>query len=71
MSSATARWSRVLLKVSGEAFAGDAGYGIDGRHDGIVVGNVLGSYAHLRHAGGNDWPARFVEFVRARSRAPE
>jgi len=30
MSSATARWSRVLLKVSGEAFAGDAGYGIDG-----------------------------------------
>ena len=30
MTSATARWSRVLLKVSGEAFAGDAGYGIDG-----------------------------------------
>ena len=30
MASATARWSRVLLKVSGEAFAGDAGYGIDG-----------------------------------------
>lgn len=30
MPSATARWSRVLLKVSGEAFAGDAGYGIDG-----------------------------------------
>lgn len=30
MADATARWSRVLLKVSGEAFAGDAGYGIDG-----------------------------------------
>ncbi len=30
MSSSEARWSRVLLKVSGEAFAGDAGYGIDG-----------------------------------------
>ncbi len=25
-----ARWSRVLLKLSGEAFAGAAGYGIDG-----------------------------------------
>jgi uridylate kinase len=30
MSTSEARWSRVLLKVSGEAFAGDAGYGIDG-----------------------------------------
>ncbi len=30
MADATARWSRVLLKVSGEAFAGTAGYGIDG-----------------------------------------
>jgi uridylate kinase len=25
-----ARWRRVVLKLSGEAFAGDAGYGIDG-----------------------------------------
>lgn len=25
-----ARWGRVVLKVSGEAFAGDAGFGIDG-----------------------------------------
>jgi len=25
------RWSRVLLKLSGEAFAGDEGYGIDGK----------------------------------------
>src|SRR5689334_9523904 len=24
------RWDRILLKVSGEAFAGEAGYGIDG-----------------------------------------
>jgi uridylate kinase len=30
MSTSESRWSRVLLKVSGEAFAGDAGYGIDG-----------------------------------------
>ncbi len=25
------RWGRILLKLSGEAFAGDLGYGIDGR----------------------------------------
>jgi len=25
---------------------------------------VLASYAHLRHTGGNDWPRRFMAFVR-------
>ena len=30
MSESPARWSRVLLKVSGEAFAGGQGHGIDG-----------------------------------------
>ena len=47
------------------AYTVKRGHGIDGKRDGIVVGNVLGSYAHLRHAGGNDWAARFVDFVRA------
>ncbi|MEY2403509.1 MAG: hypothetical protein QOD38_1060, partial [Acidimicrobiaceae bacterium] len=27
----TPRWDRVLLKLSGEAFAGDQGYGNDGK----------------------------------------
>jgi cobyrinic acid a,c-diamide synthase len=40
------------------------GHGIDGVHDGIVVGNVLASFAHLRSTGGRDWAARFVEFIR-------
>ncbi len=30
MAVRKARWRRVVLKLSGEAFAGDAGYGIDG-----------------------------------------
>jgi cobyrinic acid a,c-diamide synthase len=47
------------------AYAVRRGYGIDGRHDGIVAGSVLGSYAHLRSAGGNDWATRFVAHVRA------
>ena len=29
-SSLVPRWSRIVLKLSGEAFAGDQGYGIDG-----------------------------------------
>jgi len=40
------------------------GHGVDGRRDGIVVRNVLASYAHLRSTGGNAWARRFVDFVR-------
>jgi cobyrinic acid a,c-diamide synthase len=42
------------------------GHGIDGERDGIVHRNVLASYAHLRSVGGNEWPRRFVAFVRSR-----
>src|SRR6266545_4612746 len=31
MTSSYPRWRRVVLKLSGEAFAGDLGYGIDGK----------------------------------------
>ncbi|MGE5153909.1 MAG: cobyrinate a,c-diamide synthase [Bdellovibrio bacteriovorus] len=41
------------------------GSGVDGSHDGIVQGNLLASYAHLRGVGGMRWPARFVAHVRA------
>ena len=40
------------------------GHGIDGQHDGLVVGNLLAGYVHLRHVGGNPWADRFVDFVR-------
>lgn len=40
------------------------GAGIDGRHDGILWRNLVASYAHLRHVGGVNWPARFVAHVR-------
>jgi uridylate kinase len=61
MPSSEARWSRVLLKVSGEAFAGDAGYGIDG----VVVQRIareifevraeLGVEMAIVVGGGNIW----------------
>lgn len=40
------------------------GYGIDGEHDGIVIGNVLASFSHLRSTRDRDWASRFVEFIR-------
>ncbi|MGP1675962.1 MAG: cobyrinate a,c-diamide synthase [Burkholderiales bacterium] len=43
------------------------GFGADGRHDGIVVNNLLANYAHLRSAGNYDWAARFVGFVHDRA----
>ncbi len=39
------------------------GHGVDGTHDGVLVHNVLASYAHLRHAAGSLWAPRFVDFV--------
>ncbi len=46
------------------AYAVKRGHGIDGRHDGIVINNLLASYTHLRATAGCDWPARFVRFAR-------
>ena len=45
------------------------GHGIDGERDGIVIGNLLASYAHLRDVAGCRWAERFVAFVRARKDA--
>ncbi len=38
------------------------GHGVDGRHDGIVIDNLVASYAHLR--GIDHWVRPFVAFVR-------
>ena len=49
------------------------GDGITGTDDGIVVGNVMASFTHLRDTSRARWAERFVEFVRARagdSRSP-
>ena len=55
------RWRRIVLKLSGEAFAGDAGYGIDG----TVVRGIASEIAEVRSdlgidvaivvGGGNIW----------------
>lgn len=45
------------------------GHGIDGQHDGLVVGNTLAGFAHLRDTARNRWAARFAAFVRAAQHA--
>ncbi|NJL06912.1 MAG: cobyrinate a,c-diamide synthase [Methylacidiphilales bacterium] len=40
------------------------GVGIDGHHDGIVAGNVLAGFSHLRNTSRNAWAERFVAFIR-------
>jgi cobyrinic acid a,c-diamide synthase len=40
------------------------GHGIDGRHDGLLVHNVLASYTHRRNAGTDAWAQQFAAFVR-------
>jgi len=44
------------------------GTGIDGKHDGIVINNLVASYSHLRDTRQHRWAHRFVEFVRRRRR---
>ena len=46
------------------AYRVQRGHGVDGEHDGIVIHNLLASYAHLRSGAGADWVPRFVGFVR-------
>ena len=46
------------------AYEVERGYGIDGKHDGLVMHNLLASYAHLRDVAGNHWAARFINHVR-------
>ncbi len=47
------------------AYRVERGQGIDGANDGIVCGNLLASYAHLRSIAGTHWAPRFAAFVRA------
>ena len=46
------------------AFRVTRGFGIDGRRDGLVVGNTLGTFSHQRNINGNNWVHQFLAFVR-------
>jgi len=44
------------------------GNGIDGHHDGLMVGNLLAGFVHHRNTEADPWVNRFVEFVREKSK---
>ncbi len=41
------------------------GTGINGESDGLIINNLLASYAHLRDTSQHHWAKRFVDFVRS------
>ncbi len=57
----TPRWQRIILKLSGEAFAGEAGYGVDGAivrqlaEEIVEVRSELGVDIAIVVGGGNIW----------------
>jgi len=51
------------------AYRVQRGHGVNGTHDGVLVHNLLASYAHLRSAAGSGWAQRFVAHVVAHVRA--
>ncbi len=63
-TSSTIRASRTWPPACAFAYRVQRGHGIDGQHDGVLVHNLLASYAHLRSAAGSGWAPRFVDFVR-------
>jgi cobyrinic acid a,c-diamide synthase len=46
------------------AYEVQRGTGVDGKHDGIVVNNLLACYSHMRDTQQHHWAQRFVAFVR-------
>ncbi len=41
------------------------GTGINGESDGLIINNLLASYAHLRDTSQHHWAKRFIDFVRS------
>jgi cobyrinic acid a,c-diamide synthase len=44
------------------------GHGVDGRRDGIVIGNMLAGFTHQRDTSRHRWTDQFVAFVRMQKR---
>jgi cobyrinic acid a,c-diamide synthase len=43
------------------------GHGISGDADGLIIGNLVAGFAHLRHTRQSPWVSAFVNFVRERA----
>lgn len=50
------------------AYAVKRGFGIDGVHDGLITGNCMASFSHLRNTAKTPWVPAFVDFTRKHAR---
>jgi cobyrinic acid a,c-diamide synthase len=59
-------YARLDLGNSEADYAYDVirGAGIDGEHDGLIIGNLVAGFVHQRSTSSNPWVERFVTFVR-------
>ena len=53
-----------LPRDSRFAYKVERGHGIDGEHDGIIIGNMLANFCHFRNTRQTPWAAGFTNFVR-------
>lgn len=62
-------YARLDLYSSEPEYAYDVirGAGIDGQHDGLIIGNLVAGFVHQRNTTSNPWVERFVTFVRETS----
>ena len=64
-------YARLENLQEGPAFARNIvrGQGIDGKHDGICLHNLVAGFCHIRSTRQNPWVRNFVEFVKKSGRA--
>ncbi len=62
-------YARLDLQSTDPDYAYDVvrGEGIDGHHDGLIIGNLVAGFVHQRNTLANPWVDRFVAFVREKS----
>ena len=53
-----------LPEDSKYAYAIKRGFGIDGERDGLIIGNCMASFSHLRNTAKTPWVPAFTAFVR-------
>jgi len=65
-------YARLEGLADGAIFAREMtrGAGIGEGHDGIVIGNLVAGFCHLRSTAQDRWVERFVQFTRAHKRGP-
>ena len=62
------RWQPLEKASKGLHYAWQVkrGHGINGRQDGVIHGNTIAGYTHLRHTRASPWVDAFLNFVRER-----